>query len=151
MDKKWLFFAVFLGILGLASAGLVFIHFRNKEIVRNKPNIETALTLPDELSANFDPTQNTPIFKITSANKDEKTLVLEIIFPENKTSKEVTSLISCQEADIQILKNGSQIGAGIESFFGAINENPKERMTFSGYCGDKTCDEINRQCLLNIQ
>lgn len=150
MNKKWLFIIIIISILGLVLVGLVFIYFRNREITRNKPEAETILTLPEELSTNFDPTINTPMFEITSANENEKTLDLVMIFPENRIPKEITSKISCQESDIKILKNGSEIGTGIISLFTVINENLNRQMTFSGFCSDTTCNEIDRQCQLNI-
>lgn len=151
VGKKWLFIVIILSILSLVLVGLVFTYFRNREITRNKPKEEIILTLPKELSTDFDPTINTPIFKIVSANQNENTLDLEMIFPENKILKVITSLVTCQDSDIQILKNGSKIGIGIVSLFTNINENSKDQMTFSGYCSDATCKEINKQCLLNTQ
>jgi hypothetical protein len=149
MDKKWLFIIIIFSVLGLVLVGLVFIYFRNKEITTNKT--KTILTLPEELSTNFDPTINTPIFEISFIDEDKKTLGLIMIFPENYDPKEITSLISCQEQDVKVLRNEKEVGEGLAPFFIEVEKGLGTPMTLSGLCSDQACNEINKQCQLNLQ
>lgn len=146
MLRNW-FVGIFIFVfIGLGATTLTYFYLINKNNEKNKE----VFYLPQELTETFDPTINTPIFEIVSIDENKKTLGLVMIFPENYDPKEITSLISCQEQDIKILRNEKEVGEGLVSFFIEVKKGLGTPMTLSGLCSDQTCNEINKQCQLNL-
>jgi hypothetical protein len=154
MPKRWIFS---LGlVVVIALAGWVVWRWEINNIQNNltstEPRVTTnTSTLPLELTKNFNPTINTPVFAIVSADKSQKTLRLKMVFPEGYLREEVTSVIACKEPDIKVSKNGKDVAVGSAAFFKAIDENPKGSLTLMGICSDTLCKEMNQRCVLYVQ
>lgn len=148
MDKKSLALISVFAVLCLVLVGEISLYFRgSKNTVKvdvagfinptAKISPATSSILPRELVENFDPTVNTPIFKIISVDEAKKTIKLRVIFPENYAIKEVTSKISCKNTDI-------------DNLLTEIKNNLNEKAIFSGLCADRTCKVITDGCVVNL-
>lgn len=155
MGKRKIFVLVGLGFLILLVAGEVFLLLSKKQKKQNT-STETgqsqALGLPEELSVNFDPTKNTPIFVIESADAALGTLKLKFVFPHTWEGRRVTSRIACKDGEIKIVYPADSAGEEvmIEALIKKVQETPSELMIFSGRCSDNTCREINKDCQLFV-
>jgi hypothetical protein len=153
MVKSWTLIVLILVFVGLGGA---FFYLSGKINNRSEPvesisPTPTAVALPDQLTKNFDPTKNTPVFTIVDEDVSRKILRLKMVFPERLVLDSIDSVIACEENDIKIVRGEEQVGTGSEAFFAAIAENSKQSMTLSGLCSDSSCKEINRQCILYLQ
>lgn len=170
MDKKLIVLVIIFSVLSLIVVGEAFLYFKKTRNVKNTakessasvnpivitPAAEKAISgsvLPAELSANFDPSVNAAIFKILSASSENKTLNLEIVWPKNWEGKKITSRITCESGDIKIATqlNPTPQNINLDTFFNKVQNAQEGYLMFSGLCSDKTCDEIYRQCNLNLQ
>lgn len=162
MGKRKIFVLVVLGFLILLLAGEVFLLLNknkkqnissetdqnpDKELIGD---IKTPLGPPEELSTKFDPTKNTPMFVIESADATLGTLKLKFVFPHTWEGRRVTSRIICKDGDIKIVSPTNSIGENvtIDTLINKIQETSSELMIFSGRCTDNTCAEINKDCQL---
>ena len=118
MAKRWVF--LLLLILAIALAGWVGWRWEINKIKNTSTPTESTVTtetstLPLELTKNFDPTINTPVFAVVSANNSQKTLRLKMVFPEGYLKEDITSVIACAEPDIKIMKEEKEVGRQKES------------------------------------
>jgi len=112
------------------------------------------LGLPAELSTDFDPSKNTPIFVIESADAALGILNLKFVFPHTWEGRKVTSRITCKDGDIKITyqnnSNSRKEDVTKEALINKVQETSNKSMLFSGLCSDSTCMEINKDCLLQV-
>lgn len=153
---------IVLGFLILVVSGEIFLYFRNSQIYLSKQKVvptsspvAKSLNLPTELSTDFDPTQNSPVFKIESVDAGNKVLGLKIVWPKILEGTNVKSSITCKDDDIKILTNITKDGADeepvtINIFFTRLQSSSLSNVLFSGLCSDTKCIEINKSCKLSM-
>lgn len=155
MSKYWWLVLLGLVLVGLGVVGVVY-YYRLTQVEpaggqrsRTSPTLSDQSRLPKELASAFDPTVNTPVFKVITADRKQKTLKLKMVFPREYQSAEISSAITCDEADIKVERDGQAVGAGSAALFNTIEENfSVEAKLFRGLCRDSTCQEISKQCVL---
>jgi hypothetical protein len=106
--------------------------------------------LPDELSNDFDPTTNTPVFKILAVEPNQRSLRFKMVFPAGYLQEEIISTLSCSEEDMRVEKGGVVMATGSQAFFEFIGDNIEESLTMRGLCRDFSCKEISKQCVLYL-
>ena len=149
MLKKWILIVFVFILLGISATIITFLYLTKQNEKKYSPQ-SSKNTLPDELTYKFDPTVNAPIFKIISVNENVNLLDLNLIFPENANPKQVTSLISCTDGDIKIVNKGIKTNSDIITLFEEIKKGLMGIITISGICKDLTCQEIYKNCILNL-
>ena len=106
---------------------------------------------PIELAGQFDPTQNTRVFKVESVNESERKISMEVVYPQSLVTTKVVSLINCPKDDIKITESG---GSPKKATLAAVLERAKVagvgQAMFSGLCSDTTCETIIRECQLIV-
>lgn len=158
MSKKRVFILVLISLLVLGVAGGTYWYLNREQIALDKikskygGDIAPSQAPPEELSTNFDPTQNAPMFKIESVNVDERTLNLEIVYPRSWEGKKVISQITCQEGDIKIVTNLGLVPRNVtlDALIDKAQKTSKENMILSGICADNECRQIYKSCELYL-
>ena len=155
MKKSWLWFGLVVLIVVAAVGGVYFFRLRQMGITRTtgekaSPTSVKVSVLPNELTSEFNPTINTPVFAVTAVGGGEKSLRLKMIYPEGFLTEEITSTITCRDKDIKIIKKGEEIGGGSALVFDTISQQLPGTVLFKGLCRRANCQEINKQCELNL-
>lgn len=115
-----------------------------KTVIELSGNGDEGNRAPVELTTEFDPTKNAPVFVIEGSDTERMILKLKIVWPQSREGEQVTSQINCSAGDIRI--NNTIVTR--EALFDKVSNSSKDTMVFSALCDDATCDQISRGCRL---
>lgn len=120
------------------------------------PSVFKTVT-PPRPSTVFTPAPDSSVFTIKSINKENKSLTLAFVWPDEQKGTIVNnSSITCKKGDIKIYTEITEAGPGseetvsIESLFSKLQELDLGMMAFSGVCRDTSCTEIFSSCRLFV-
>jgi len=125
----------------------------NKQEISAENSSPQPQDLPLELTTQFDPSVNSAVFVVLSANTENKTVNLKIVWPETWEGREFASKISCD--DISFHSKGEEKKVNNKEFFVELSEllskrNSDSSVFFFGICNDSTCREIYKDCVLSV-
>lgn len=142
--KKWIYGGAFILVILLASLATWFYLKPQKNV--DKPS------LPDELSTNFDFTQNAAKFMVENVDAQSNIMQLKVVWPKVVEGQIVNSVIKCIEGDIKISSKSDDNKRVISraELLDTIYKTSKPFMILTGYCNDASCTEINKSCELYV-
>lgn len=151
MDKKW---KIFIAVISVVIVVLVvegFFLYRN---IKSTNKEVVVLELPDELTSGFNPTENTPVFRIESIEKENKTLNMKFVYPKSLEGTSTKALIKCDDG-VKILTSvqGKDVTEEIVSsdiLFSKLQSINFDNSIFRGLCSDIKCIMINKSCELSL-
>jgi len=114
--------------------------------------------LPLELTTDFDPSVNSAVFDVLTADIEAEALDIKVVWPQTWEGKEFRSKIGCDEISYSSggekkKINKTEFFAEIADIFSKRNSDNKsgktsEPVLFQGICTDPNCQEINKDCFL---
>lgn len=156
MGRKKAILFVVIGVLIIVLSAELFLYLKYKQTIPNTQQEKSVLNPPAELSDNFDPTINSPVFKIESINAGKKSLGLKFVYPPSLEGTSVAaSLITCKDDDVKINTNITKDGSSeepvpLDTFFARLQNLSLDGVLFSGICADTACNEVNKSCKLSV-
>jgi hypothetical protein len=141
--RSWIKWVVGIAMI-VILVGIGYIWYHSSFAIKLPP--------PDELGANYDPTQNVAKFKIEQIGDDGVTLRLVGVWPKPIEGLKVASSITCPLDDLKIVKKGRNKSTIVSmgEFYQEMAENPKDLMILTGNCSDAGCTKLNKGCELYV-
>ncbi|MFZ2199441.1 MAG: hypothetical protein WAV40_01490 [Microgenomates group bacterium] len=112
----------------------------------------TKTLAPDELSSQFNPSENTGVYKVQDLDLGNGRMTLIGEWPPEQRGSRINPTISCQIWDSKLFELGSKVPRFVSDteMLKVIDSTPKEQLLFMGICSDIDCQTVSEGCILKI-